>query len=404
MLASIALSVSMVAVAQADTTKPVAEDLIERHIEVTGGMPALAGIKGMHRVWELKSGDDTGTLESNWSPEAYRSTLSSTDGSWSMAWGQDASGAWQQAADGSMTKTDPAEALMLKFQADPGALLRRDEYLKRLAVTNEVQLSTGRAWRVLAAPNLGKVMTLFFDKATGRLVAAEYWRNGANGKRMHVEATYDDWRSKGPLHMAYGIKESSHLGDATLKLKELDIRQLKPQEVARLEAGSMPTVEPSEPAPPTAAHAKLISMLGDTVTTLDGSRVSSKFLAGKKNVLLYFSAKWCPPCRTFTPELVTFAKNNPNGDFAILLVSSDRKAADMGKYMTEYNMPFGAVDYAKSGPIKSAWAGGGIPNLVWLDADDNVIKGSYETNGAYSPKVRNSYIGPQKVLAAFKQR
>lgn len=401
MLATIALSLSMVVFAQSTTETPVAEDLVERHIEVSGGMHALADLKGMHRVWSLESGDFTGTLETNWSPEAYRSTVTSADGNWSMAWGQDTKGAWQKRPDGKVVKTPRVDALMLKLQADPGALLRRDDYLHRLVVTNLVQLPSGSAWRVVASPKLGKVMTLFFNEDNGRLVGAEYWRTGPDGKRMQVEATYDDWRSKGPLQMAFRATEISHLGKAVLELTELDIRPVREAEVARLDPSSPPTVKPTLA---TTHHARLLSMLGDTITSPDGARVSSDFIAGKKNVLLYFSAKWCPPCRAFTPSLVQYTNNNPEGDYVVLLVSSDKTAADMATYMRTYDMPFGGVDFARTSAIKSAWAGGGIPNLVWLGPDDSVIKGSYETNGTYSPQNRNSYIGPQRVLEVFKKR
>ena len=401
MLATIALSLSVVCLGQAKAPSPAPEDLIERHIEATGGMRALADIKGLHRMWSLKSGEFTGTMETNWSPKAFRSKLTSSDGTWSMAWGQDAQGAWQQEPDGSIVKTAPVDALMLKLQADPGALLRRDDYLKRFAVANLVRLPSGAAWRVLAAPKLGKVMTMFFNEENGKLVAAEYWRNGPEGKRMHIEATYDDWRSKGPLQMPYRIQETSHLGDATLELTEVDIRPMRSEEVARLDAR---VAAPEAPAKPASYHARLMNMLGDTITAPDGSQVSSAFVAGKENVLLYFSAKWCGPCRRFTPDLVQFAKDNADGDVVILLVSSDRSASDMADYLKSYNMPFGAVDFAKTRDVKSAWAGGGIPNLVWLGPDDKVIKGSYETDGIYSPKIRGSYVGPQSVLAAFKKR
>ena len=132
MLATIALSLSVVCLGQAKAPSPAPEDLIERHIEATGGMRALADIKGLHRVWSLKSGEFTGTMETNWSPEAFRTSLTSSDGTWTMAWGQDSQGAWQQQPDGSMAKVAPAQALMLKLQADPGALLRRDDYVKRV--------------------------------------------------------------------------------------------------------------------------------------------------------------------------------------------------------------------------------------------------------------------------------
>ncbi len=43
-----------------------------------------------------------------------------------------------------------------------------------------------------------------------------------------------------------------------------------------------------------------------------------------KIVGIYFSAQWCPPCRNFTPKLVSFRNANKD-DFEVVFVSSDAK-------------------------------------------------------------------------------
>ena len=151
-------------------------------------------------------------------------------------------------------------------------------------------------------------------------------------------------------------------------------------------------------------HTRLVSMIGPKLEKSDGSTISTKaFLADKKYVLLYFSAGWCPPCRMFTPDLVKFAKENEKAeDFAVILVGADRSTDAQQKYMAKYKMEFPAVPLQKAGNVKRTYAGGGIPNLVILDAKDAPIKGSYETKGKYTPKNRSSYIGPQPVLKAFQ--
>ena len=129
-------------------------------------------------------------------------------------------------------------------------------------------------------------------------------------------------------------------------------------------------------------------------------------LAGRKNVVLYFTASWCGPCRAFTPELVRFAEGHKDAkDFVIVMVGSDRSAAAQDSYMKKAKMPFYAIPYGSSGrrAVKQTYAGGGIPNLVVLDATGKVVKGSYETDGKYTPRNRRSYIGPKPVLEAFRK-
>lgn len=57
----------------------------------------------------------------------------------------------------------------------------------------------------------------------------------------------------------------------------------------------------------------------------DGAIVPLKALEGK-TILLYFSAHWCPPCRQFTPMLISFYKQLrlQRGDFEIVFMSRDK--------------------------------------------------------------------------------
>lgn len=151
----------------------------------------------------------------------------------------------------------------------------------------------------------------------------------------------------------------------------------------------------------------LLARLGPSLVETDGKRVNTaKTIKDNTIIALYFSAAWCPPCKKFTPKLVDFVlKNKDSKAFTVIFVSSDRSAEEHAKYMKHYKMPFPAMpfDKAQLKQIKRAYGGNGIPNLVLLNADGTVIKGSYETNGKYSPKTRNSYIGPDAVLAELSK-
>jgi nucleoredoxin len=154
-------------------------------------------------------------------------------------------------------------------------------------------------------------------------------------------------------------------------------------------------------------HAKLLAMLGPELEKADGSKVkTTDALEGRKNVLIYFTASWCGPCRRFTPDLVKYATEHEKAtDFTVILVGSDRSADAQQAYMEKSKMPFLAVPFGTDAAkkIKQTYAGSGIPNLLILDADGKVVKGSYETEGRYSPENRGSYIGPQQVLAKFME-
>jgi nucleoredoxin len=116
-------------------------------------------------------------------------------------------------------------------------------------------------------------------------------------------------------------------------------------------------------------------------------------LASKKLIAFYFSAEWCGPCRKFTPQLVDYYKRvaPEHPEFEIVFYSSDKTQYAMEKYMRDENMPWLAIDFAKlkDKAVLKKNAGDGIPSLVLVDSNGNLISSSY-ANG--------QYVGPQQVL------
>lgn len=93
-----------------------------------------------------------------------------------------------------------------------------------------------------------------------------------------------------------------------------------------------------------------------------------------KVVAVYFSAEWCPPCRTFSPLLVKFAEKN-TAKMAVVFVSSDRSKDAMLAYMKKAGMPWTAVPFeAKSGrDLMKNNNISGIPTLLVLGKDGKLL-------------------------------
>lgn len=150
--------------------------------------------------------------------------------------------------------------------------------------------------------------------------------------------------------------------------------------------------EPNETAE--SVYAKELSLV-----KFDGKKVSKhEQKAEPQYYAFYYSAHWCGPCRAFTPKLVSFYNENQrnDGSFEVIFVSSDRDEKSMEGYMEEANMPWPAISYKK---VKSAkkvlkHKGRGIPCLVLVDREGNVIKDSYEGN---------KYVGPGVVMQELKK-
>ncbi|CCW69858.1 unnamed protein product [Phytomonas sp. Hart1] len=95
----------------------------------------------------------------------------------------------------------------------------------------------------------------------------------------------------------------------------------------------------------------------------------NKALEGKKYVLVYFSAQWCPPCRVFTPELRTFyEKSHKEKNFEVVFVSLDQTAGGMRAYMESAHGDWLALPFDEAKGVEKAWMARycfrGIPTLM----------------------------------------
>jgi nucleoredoxin len=147
--------------------------------------------------------------------------------------------------------------------------------------------------------------------------------------------------------------------------------------------------------PTSLPETELTGWLEKRLVARDGRRVKrarESALPQAEYIAFYFSASWCPPCRTFTPKLVDFYNEHrkAHDNFEIVFVSSDRNEDDREDYMVDYEMPWPAVDFddAKDDTVRN-FSGKGIPCLVLVDRKGTVIEHSY---------VNGKYMGPTRVM------
>ncbi|XP_068748190.1 nucleoredoxin-like [Montipora capricornis] len=103
---------------------------------------------------------------------------------------------------------------------------------------------------------------------------------------------------------------------------------------------------------------------------------------------LYFSAHWCPPCRGFTPKLIDTYKalQQQEKNFEIVFLSSDRSEEAFNEYFKE--MPWLAAPYGDSSSkeLSGLFSVQGIPTLILLDENHEVISSNGRAFVSHDPK------------------
>lgn len=128
----------------------------------------------------------------------------------------------------------------------------------------------------------------------------------------------------------------------------------------------------------TDANSKFLALFGDALYSPSTQQTTTPSAALQgKIVLMYFSAHWCPPCRRFTPLLITLynqLKADPTkaDTFELVFCSLDRQEAEYNEYIAD--MPWLCIPFHDDEGIKQKLAlkygASGIPHLVLVDASD----------------------------------
>ena len=128
----------------------------------------------------------------------------------------------------------------------------------------------------------------------------------------------------------------------------------------------------------------IVENLGETLVKREDDQtneVKTESLIGKDKIIaLLFSANWCPPCRTFTTNLIewytklTAQGKVLEGKFEVVFISSDENETefkDVFKTMPWYALPFADRDRKKT--LTDQYKITGIPSLLFIDSQTGKI-------------------------------
>lgn len=104
------------------------------------------------------------------------------------------------------------------------------------------------------------------------------------------------------------------------------------------------------------------------------SQVLISELVGK-NILLYFSAQWCPPCRAFLPKLIEAYHKIKEKDaaFEVIFISSDQDQSSFDDFFSK--MPWLALPFGdeRKKSLSRTFKIYGIPSLVAIGPTGKTI-------------------------------
>uniref|UniRef100_A0A3P9KIN6 Nucleoredoxin n=1 Tax=Oryzias latipes TaxID=8090 RepID=A0A3P9KIN6_ORYLA len=136
-------------------------------------------------------------------------------------------------------------------------------------------------------------------------------------------------------------------------------------------------------------------LLRNNRQTTDSSSLEGHYVG------VYFSAHWCPPCRSLTRVLVeSYRTIKESGHkFEIVFVSADRSEESFKQYFSE--MPWLAVPYsdeARRSRLNRLYGIQGIPTLILLDTEGHVVTRQGRVEVLNDPECRLFPWHPRPVL------
>jgi thiol-disulfide isomerase/thioredoxin len=112
-------------------------------------------------------------------------------------------------------------------------------------------------------------------------------------------------------------------------------------------------------------------IIGNKLIDNNNQTYDLKETTNNKYFALYFSAKWCGPCRNFTPKLIDFYNKSEN--FEVIFVSLDKNENEFNEYFSKMpwkSLPF---DNQQSEELSEFFGVQGIPTLILVDHEGNVL-------------------------------
>ena len=112
-------------------------------------------------------------------------------------------------------------------------------------------------------------------------------------------------------------------------------------------------------------------IIGNKLIDNNNETYDLKETTNNKYFALYFSAKWCGPCKKFTPKLINFYNKSKN--FEVIFVSLDKNENEFNEYFSKMSWKSLPFNNEQSEELSEFFGVQGIPTLILVDHEGNLL-------------------------------
>lgn len=216
----------------AAATLPTVDQLLEKYVAALGGKEALEKVTS--RVskgsFEIPAMGASGAFESVEKAPNQTATTIDIPGFGTLNIVFDGKNGYQKDPMQGLREASGAELAMMKLDAEMYGALKMKSLYKSLEVKSKEKVATGEAYLLVATPNEGSPVKLYFAADTYLLVRREAETDSPQGK-MPTEATMEDYRTVDGIKIPFVIKTNTPAVSFVVKVEE--VKQNVPVDAAK---------------------------------------------------------------------------------------------------------------------------------------------------------------------------
>jgi peroxiredoxin len=112
---------------------------------------------------------------------------------------------------------------------------------------------------------------------------------------------------------------------------------------------------------------------------LSGSKVNLAQYKGKRPVLLFFGARWCPACEAVKPQVAAMRNKVKEEELEILhvYVGVRDSLETVSRYYKKNPVPF-PVLFDEKGTVSSSYGVRGIPSFILVNSEGKIVYREHE--------------------------